>query len=199
MSPAFRERESFPKTLRWRDPLSSRSSQAWPKPARLEFAAPRLQQVDYCGEPPPPDPPWPRMASPLPDDLLSAENCTGGDPELEEFNALRLPIISIISILFTTICAAGQTYFLVVLVCFARDDKPVRQAGLGFLGLSDPTVPSWGEMLNRGQEYLELAWWMSVFPGLAICLAVLGFNLFADGLTEMLNPRASAAAPKLQS
>lgn len=73
------------------------------------------------------------------------------------------------------------------------------EAGLGFLGLSDPTVPSWGEMLNRGQEYLELAWWMSVFPGLAICLAVLGFNLFADGLTEMLNPRASAAAPKLQS
>jgi peptide/nickel transport system permease protein len=73
------------------------------------------------------------------------------------------------------------------------------EAGLGFLGLSDPTVPSWGEMLNRGQEYLELAWWMSVFPGLAICLAVLGFNLFADGLTEMFNPRASAAAPKLQS
>ena len=39
------------------------------------------------------------------------------------------------------------------------------EAGLGFLGLSDPTVPSWGEMLNRGQEFLELAWWMSVFPG----------------------------------
>ena len=54
-------------------------------------------------------------------------------------------------------------------------------------------------MLNRGQEYLELAWWMSVFPGLAIALAVLGFNLFADGLTEMFNPRASAAAPKLQT
>jgi peptide/nickel transport system permease protein len=73
------------------------------------------------------------------------------------------------------------------------------EAGLGFLGLSDPTVPSWGEMLNRGQEFLELAWWMSVFPGMAICVAVLGFNLFADGLTEMFNPRASARAPKLQS
>ena len=73
------------------------------------------------------------------------------------------------------------------------------EAGLGFLGLSDPTVPSWGEMLNRGQEFLELAWWMSVFPGMAICVAVLGFNLFADGLTEMFNPRGSAKAPKLQS
>lgn len=73
------------------------------------------------------------------------------------------------------------------------------EAGLGFLGLSDPTVPSWGEMLNRGQEFLELAWWMSVFPGMAICVAVLGFNLFADGLTEMFNPRASAKTPKLQS
>jgi peptide/nickel transport system permease protein len=73
------------------------------------------------------------------------------------------------------------------------------EAGLGFLGLSDPAVPSWGEMLNRGQQYLELAWWMSVFPGAAICIAVLGFNLFADGLTEMFNPRATANVPKLQS
>jgi peptide/nickel transport system permease protein len=73
------------------------------------------------------------------------------------------------------------------------------EAGLGFLGLSDPSVPSWGEMLNRGQQFLELAWWMSVFPGMAICIAVLGFNLFADGLTEMFNPRASSKAPKLQS
>ncbi len=72
------------------------------------------------------------------------------------------------------------------------------EAGLGFLGLSDPTVPSWGEMLNRGQEFLELAWWMSVFPGMAICIAVLGFNLLADGVTEMFNPRTSATAPKLE-
>jgi len=53
-------------------------------------------------------------------------------------------------------------------------------------------------MLNRGQEFLELAWWMSVFPGMAICVAVLGFNLFADGVAEMFNPRATAAPPKLE-
>ena len=49
-----------------------------------------------------------------------------------------------------------------------------------------------------GQEFLELAWWMSVFPGMAICVAVLGFNMFADGVTKMFNPRASATAPKLE-
>ena len=72
-------------------------------------------------------------------------------------------------------------------------------AGLGFLGLSDPSVPSWGELLNRGQTYLDSAWWMSVFPGVAICIAVLGLNLLADGLNEAGNPRASATTARLQA
>jgi peptide/nickel transport system permease protein len=42
-----------------------------------------------------------------------------------------------------------------------------------------------------------MAWWMSVFPGIAICFAVLGFNLFADGLSEMFNPRAAGGSNKL--
>ncbi|HTR84071.1 MAG TPA: ABC transporter permease [Reyranella sp.] len=89
----------------------------------------------------------------------------------------------------------------VVIVQVALDASTaiLIEAGLGFLGLADPTRPSWGEMLNRGQEYLDPAWWMSVFPGMAIAIAVLGFNLFADGVTEMFNPRASAnVAPKLE-
>jgi peptide/nickel transport system permease protein len=72
-------------------------------------------------------------------------------------------------------------------------------AGLGFLGLSDPSVPSWGELLNRGQTYLDSAWWMSVFPGVAICIAVLGLNLLADGLNEAGNPRALATTARLQA
>ena len=87
---------------------------------------------------------------------------------------------------------------VIVQVALDASTAILIEAGLGFLGLSDPTVPSWGEMLNRGQEFLELAWWMSVFPGMAICVAVLGFNLFADGVTEMFNPRASTAAPQLE-
>ena len=87
---------------------------------------------------------------------------------------------------------------VIVQVALDASTAILIEAGLGFLGLSDPAVPSWGEMLNRGQEFLELAWWMSVFPGMAICVAVLGFNLFADGVTEMFNPRASTVAPQLE-
>ena len=87
---------------------------------------------------------------------------------------------------------------VIVQVALDASTAILIEAGLGFLGLSDPTVPSWGEMLNRGQEFLELAWWMSVFPGMAIAIAVLGFNLFADGVTEMFNPRASVVPPKLE-
>ncbi len=71
-------------------------------------------------------------------------------------------------------------------------------AGLGFLGLSDPSIPSWGEILNRGQSYLDNAWWMSVFPGAAICITVLGLNLLADGLNEIFDPRSSSGT-RLQS
>ncbi len=87
---------------------------------------------------------------------------------------------------------------VIVQVALDASTAILIEAGLGFLGLSDPTVPSWGEMLNRGQEFLEPAWWMSVFPGMAICVAVLGFNLFADGVSEMFDPRASTVAPRLE-
>jgi peptide/nickel transport system permease protein len=72
-------------------------------------------------------------------------------------------------------------------------------AGLGFLGLSDPSVPSWGELLNRGQSYLDTAWWMSVFPGAVICITVLGLNLLADGLNDCFNPRATSTTARLQA
>jgi len=63
------------------------------------------------------------------------------------------------------------------------------EASLGFFGLGDPNQPSWGSMLNDAQSYIRRAWWMSVFPGLGISLAVLGFNLLGDGLTEAYDPR----------
>ena len=64
------------------------------------------------------------------------------------------------------------------------------EASLSYLGLgTQPPAPSWGTMLNEGRTYLETAPWMSVFPGLAIMLAVLGFNLLGDGLREMLDPQ----------
>jgi len=67
------------------------------------------------------------------------------------------------------------------------------ESGLGFLGLSDANTVSWGQLLFTAQDYLQTAWWMSVFPGLAICLAVLGLNLLGDALNEVVDPRAGHA------
>lgn len=60
------------------------------------------------------------------------------------------------------------------------------EASLGFLGLSDPSAISWGYLASEGQRFLRVAWWLSVFPGAAVVTAVLGLNLFADGLTNAL-------------
>jgi len=58
----------------------------------------------------------------------------------------------------------------------------LAEAGLSFLGLGDPTVISWGALLGGAQHFVREAWWMSVFPGLAITLTVLGCNLIAASL-----------------
>ena len=66
----------------------------------------------------------------------------------------------------------------------------LTEAALSYLGLgTQPPAPSWGTMLNEGRTYLETAPWMSIFPGLAIMLAVLGFNLLGDGLRAALDPQ----------
>lgn len=69
------------------------------------------------------------------------------------------------------------------------------EAGLAFLGLSDANAASWGTLVNNAQPYLQTAWWMSVFPGGAIALTVLGMNLLSDGLADVLDPLAEADEP----
>lgn len=63
------------------------------------------------------------------------------------------------------------------------------EASLSFLGLSSAELVSWGRMLNSGQRFLWNAWWLSFFPGIAIFLTVLAFNLFGDAVGAILNPR----------
>lgn len=63
------------------------------------------------------------------------------------------------------------------------------EASLGFLGLGDPNLVSWGFLAGQAQEFLRVAWWLSVFPGLAITATVLGLNLAGDGLTDALGRR----------
>lgn len=66
----------------------------------------------------------------------------------------------------------------------------LTEAALSFLGLgAQPPEPSWGAMLNAGKRFVEIAPWMAVFPGVAIMIAVLGFNLLGDWLQDVLDPR----------
>lgn len=63
-------------------------------------------------------------------------------------------------------------------------------AGLSFIGFgAQPPSPEWGLMIAEGRSYLTIAWWLSTFPGLAISLVVLGFNLLGDGIRDVLDPR----------
>jgi peptide/nickel transport system permease protein len=66
----------------------------------------------------------------------------------------------------------------------------LAEAALSYLGLgTQPPHASWGRMLHEAQTFMEMAPWLAIFPGLAIALAVLGFNLLGDGLRDLLDPR----------
>ncbi|MFW6381453.1 MAG: ABC transporter permease [Bacillota bacterium] len=63
-------------------------------------------------------------------------------------------------------------------------------AGLSFLGLgAQPPIPAWGSMVAEGRAYLRHAWWVSTFPGLAIMVIVMGFNLLGDGMRDIFDPQ----------
>jgi peptide/nickel transport system permease protein len=67
------------------------------------------------------------------------------------------------------------------------------ESGLSYLGLgAQPPLPSWGNMIVEGRQFLASAWWVATFPGVAIFVTVLGFNLFGDGLRDALDPRLRA-------
>ena len=80
---------------------------------------------------------------------------------------------------------------LLVQATLAIAEAIIAEASLSFLGLGQqPPAPSWGSMLNAAQRFLSQAPWMAVYPGLAIFLVVLSFNLLGDGLRDALDPRA---------
>jgi peptide/nickel transport system permease protein len=82
---------------------------------------------------------------------------------------------------------------LIVQISFSLSTAILTEAALSFLGLgTPPSVASWGSMLSASRRYVELDPWPAIFPGLAIMLLVLGFNLFGDGLRDVLDPRLRA-------
>ena len=78
----------------------------------------------------------------------------------------------------------------VVAVTLGMASAILLEAALSFIGLgAQPPTPSWGSMISDGRDFLRTAPWISIFPGLAIGLVVLGFNLFGDGLRDAMDPR----------
>jgi peptide/nickel transport system permease protein len=79
---------------------------------------------------------------------------------------------------------------IVVLISQQVGWAVLSAAALSFVGLgAQPPTPEWGAMLSRGRDYLHEQWWIATFPGVAIAVMVLGFNLFGDGLRDILDPR----------
>jgi len=66
----------------------------------------------------------------------------------------------------------------------------LTESALSFLGIGvQPPTPSWGNILTEGKDNLQIAWWLSLYPGLAILVSVLGFNLLGEGIQAALNPK----------
>ena len=78
---------------------------------------------------------------------------------------------------------------LLVMVGLLFGQVLLTEASLGFLGLGDPNTLSWGLLVGESQGFLRTAWWLAVFPGLAITIAILACNLLADALSSALGGR----------
>lgn len=79
---------------------------------------------------------------------------------------------------------------VIVAATFTVGSAILAESGLSFLGLGvQPPYPSWGNILTSGKDFIHIAWWLSLFPGLAILITVLAFNLLGEGLRDVLDPR----------
>lgn len=82
---------------------------------------------------------------------------------------------------------------VIVVVSLLGSRIILLEASLSFIGLGDPNVMSWGYLTSNAQRFLRVAWWMSVFPGAAIALGVLGINLLSDALNDARSPQSSTS------
>jgi peptide/nickel transport system permease protein len=78
---------------------------------------------------------------------------------------------------------------IIVLASLMVATSILLESSISFLGLGDPNVMSWGYMIGAARTVIRIAWWTSVFPGIAILITVLAINLVGEGLNDALNPR----------
>lgn len=78
---------------------------------------------------------------------------------------------------------------IIVIASLAIAGNILTEVVISFLGFGDPATSTWGLLLDEGFQYVRSSWWVSFFPGIAVVLCVLGFNLMGDGLSDALNPR----------
>lgn len=124
---------------------------------------------------------WPGTARLVRSEFLSQRNLAYVDSgRVVGMSSLRIMFVEILpNILPPVIVVATLDIATAILL----------EASLGFFGLGDPNLRSWGAMLSQAQAHMRRAWWMSVFPGISIATTVLGFNLIGEGLNEATNPR----------
>ncbi len=79
---------------------------------------------------------------------------------------------------------------IIVIATLSVPGVILAEAALSFIGLGDPTVASWGLILNAGQRSLDTAWWVAVEPGFMLFLTVLAFNFLGDGIRDAFDPRS---------
>jgi len=109
--------------------------------------------------------------------------------EREYIQAARLSGISTLRILFVHLLPNVVAPILVS-ATLGVAGAILTESALSFLGLGvQPPAPSWGNILTIGRDYLHIAWWLSLYPTLAILVTVLAFNLFGEGLRDVLDPR----------
>ncbi len=124
---------------------------------------------------------WPSIARLVRAEFLSLK-------EQEFVEAARSVGVGKLAIIFREILPNASAPIIIALTLQVAGAIEL-EAGLSFLGLSDPNVMSWGRILHNAQSYLRNAWWMAFFPGLSIFFTALGANLVGDGLNDALNPR----------
>ena len=112
-----------------------------------------------------------------------------GEMPKDYVNASRIAGAGTLRLMFSCVlpnCAAP----LIVQVTLGFSSAILDAAALGFLGLgAQPPTPEWGSMLASALEFIQSAWWVVTFPGLAILISVLAFNLMGDGLRDALDPK----------